>query len=102
MFRNVAHEKSSQITSAFKQVLLGMELSTGSDPWSYRKDGQTLGLTGWFGTFFLLFHMYIILIPTDFLIFQRGCSTTNQRMIMDDPSHMGVSIVMGYPKKIDG
>jgi len=32
MFRNVAHDKSAQITSAFKQVLLG------TNPWRYRKD----------------------------------------------------------------
>ena len=32
----------------------------------------------WFGTFFLFSHILGIIIPTDFHIFQRGRSTTNQ------------------------
>ena len=32
----------------------------------------------WFGTFFLCFHILGIIISTDFYIFQRGRSTTNQ------------------------
>ena len=40
-----------------------------------------MSLTGWwFGTFF---HILGIIIPTDFHIFQRGRSTTNQLMIWD-------------------
>ena len=37
----------------------------------------------WFGTFFLFFHVLGIIIPTDFHIFQRGRSTTNQNTIMN-------------------
>jgi len=57
-----------------------------------------LHITGWwFGTFFIFPYIYIlgIIIPTDFHIFQRGRSTTNQisspmewmvyGMTMDDP-----------------
>ena len=38
-------------------------------------------ISGWrFGTWILFFHILGIIIPTDFHIFQRGRSTTNQMM----------------------
>jgi len=46
-----------------------------------------LSITGWwFGTWRLFFHILGIMIPTDFHIFQRGGSTTNQVAYEDQNS----------------
>ena len=42
----------------------------------------------WFGTFGLFFHMLGIIIPTDFHMFQRGRSTTNQLALVESTVSM--------------
>jgi len=62
-------------------------------------------MTGWwFGTFFIFPYIGNVIIPTDFDIFQRGRSTTNQMtlpLIFSMPScgHLSVApgAVQSYP-----
>jgi hypothetical protein len=51
-----------------------------------RSDHVDIYVAGWwFGTLILLFHILRIVTPTDFHIFQRGRSTTNQLVFFDIP-----------------
>ena len=67
-----------------RNLLGAVELRFFRDFW----DWISWGFTGlwwesgwWFGTCFMTFHILGIVTPTDFHIFQRGGSTTNQGML---------------------
>ena len=68
------------------QVIIARTLCTESDLWKHNnsdwalqsEDGYRI-LTGWwFGTCFICPYILGVIIPTDFHIFQRGGSITNQ------------------------